>query len=59
MPAGTYEDVISCQSVTVGSDGMAQISITNEEEPVFAICEGCDCSEPPVVTATPEPGTFL
>ncbi|KAK8405762.1 hypothetical protein O3P69_001926 [Scylla paramamosain] len=55
MPAGTYQDVVSCQSVTVGGDGTAHVSITNEEEPVFAICQGCDCTEPPVVTATPEP----
>ncbi|KAK3852672.1 hypothetical protein Pcinc_040753 [Petrolisthes cinctipes] len=55
MPAGTYEEVVSCQSVTVNGDGTALVSITNEEEPVFAICEGCDCSEPPTVTATPDP----
>ncbi|KAK8732749.1 hypothetical protein OTU49_006906 [Cherax quadricarinatus] len=55
MPAGTYEDVVSCQSVTVQSDGTVQVTITNEEEPVFAICVGCDCSEPPIVTATPQP----
>lgn len=56
MPAGTYQDVVSCQEVTVNGDGSVHISITNEEEPVFAICVGCDCSEPPVVTATPGPG---
>ncbi|XP_047486576.1 alpha-amylase-like [Penaeus chinensis] len=55
MPAGTYQDVVSCQDVTVNGDGSVHISITNEEEPVFAICVGCDCSEPPVVTATPGP----
>lgn len=58
MPAGTYQDVVSCQEVTVNGDGSVHISITNEEEPVFAICVGCDCSEPPVVTATPGPGEF-
>nr|AWU67110.1 putative alpha-amylase [Crangon crangon] len=55
MPAGTYEDIISCQSVTVKGDGTVQVSITNEEEPVFAICQGCDCSDIPIVTATPGP----
>ncbi|CAL4138325.1 unnamed protein product, partial [Meganyctiphanes norvegica] len=59
MPAGTYEDVVSCQQVTVGADGTAQISITNEDEPVMAICVGCDCSAPPVVTATPGPDHTL
>ncbi|XP_064112997.1 alpha-amylase-like isoform X2 [Macrobrachium nipponense] len=55
MPQGTYEDIVSCQSVTVNGDGTVEISITNEDEPVFAICVGCDCSEPPIVTATPGP----
>lgn len=59
LPAGTYEDVVSCQQVTVAADGTAQISITNEDEPVMAICVGCDCSAPPIVTATPGPDHTL
>ncbi|KAK7085956.1 hypothetical protein SK128_005871 [Halocaridina rubra] len=55
MPAGAYEDIVSCQTVNVNADGTALISISNEEEPVLAICQGCTCEEPPVVTATPGP----
>ena len=52
MPAGTYEELITCAQITVGADGSASVSITNEEEPVFAICQGCTCGEAPIVTAT-------
>ncbi|XP_071515964.1 alpha-amylase-like isoform X2 [Panulirus ornatus] len=45
LPAGTYEDVVSCMSVTVKDDGTAEIS-TREEQPVLAICVACNCSEP-------------
>ena len=57
MPAGTYEELITCAQITVGADGSASISITNEEEPVFAICQGCTCDDAPTVTATQGPGT--
>ncbi|XP_064112999.1 alpha-amylase-like isoform X2 [Macrobrachium nipponense] len=44
MPPGDYEDIVSCRPVTVRSDGTVQISVASEEEPVFAICQGCVCS---------------
>ena len=47
---------MTCHSVTVGGDGNAHISITDESEPVFAICQGCSCDDAPIVTATPNPG---
>lgn len=50
LPAGTYCNIIDdCKtSVTVGSDGRARIQINNYEEPILAICVGCDSSSPPV-----------
>ncbi|KAL7644676.1 UNVERIFIED_CONTAM: hypothetical protein RMT77_004217 [Armadillidium vulgare] len=54
LPAGTYEELISCKSVTVEADGTALVEIDNEDEPVFAICQGCSCEDAAVVTATPE-----
>ncbi|XP_069188090.1 alpha-amylase [Procambarus clarkii] len=44
MPAGTYCELISscANTVTVNGDGTAQITINNSEEPMFAICAGCD-----------------
>ncbi|CAG0887414.1 unnamed protein product [Darwinula stevensoni] len=43
MPEGTYCNVIDgCETeVTVESDGTARIQITNPEEPILAICQGC------------------
>ena len=56
MPAGTYKDIITCNDVTVNADGSANVFIPNQDEPVFAICQGCTCDDAPVVTATPGPG---
>ncbi|KAA0192642.1 hypothetical protein HAZT_HAZT001198 [Hyalella azteca] len=56
MPAGTYSELVTCADVTVNGDGTAQITITNEEEPIFAICQGCSCDDAPIVTATQGPG---
>ena len=43
LPAGSYCNIIDdCQtSVEVGGDGMADISIDNDDEPILAICVGC------------------
>ncbi|XP_037799098.1 alpha-amylase-like [Penaeus monodon] len=61
MPAGTYCELISgcANQVTVNGDGTAQISINNSDEPIFAICVGCDGNGPTVdpnqPTTTPGP----
>ncbi|XP_050739705.1 alpha-amylase-like [Eriocheir sinensis] len=60
LPAGTYCELISgcSQMVTVNGDGTAQITINNSEDPIFAICVGCDGSGPtidPSLTTTPGP----
>ncbi|ROT61945.1 amylase [Penaeus vannamei] len=61
MPAGTYCELISgcANQVTVNGDGTAQISIHNSDEPIFAICVGCDGNGPTVdpnqPTTTPGP----
>lgn len=55
LPAGTYSELVTCASVTVGADGNAMVSITNEEEPIFAICQDCTCDEAAIVTATADP----
>ena len=56
VPSGTYQELVTCADVTVGADGTAMITITNEEEPIFAICQGCVCDDAPTVTATHGPG---
>jgi alpha-amylase len=55
LPAGTYSELVTCSEVTVAADGTALVTITNEEEPIFAICQGCDCGDAPIVTATGGP----
>nr|QJE50400.1 alpha amylase-related protein [Diaphanosoma celebensis] len=61
MPAGTYCNIIDdcASSVTVGSDGRAQISISNYEEPILAICVGCSADGWPTAGpgATTTPGS--
>jgi len=59
LPSGTYQDIINGGTVTVNGDGTAQISINNGEDPMFAICVGCDGNGPTVdpnaPTTTPGP----
>ncbi|XP_042220003.1 alpha-amylase-like [Homarus americanus] len=60
LPAGQYCELIShcANKVTVNGDGTARIIINNSEEPIFAICAGCDGVEPTVSpdhTTTPHP----
>jgi alpha-amylase len=38
-------------SITVGSDGKAQVTINNYEEPMFAACVGCETGPVPTATA--------
>lgn len=57
LPTGTYSELITCSDVTVEADGTAMITIINEEEPVFAICQGCSCDDAPIVTATQGTGS--
>ncbi|CAG0902207.1 unnamed protein product [Darwinula stevensoni] len=64
MPAGTYCNIIDgCASqVTVNGDGNAQIRITNADEPILAICQGCDgdtwpTPDPTATTQSTEPTT--
>ncbi|CAG0879313.1 unnamed protein product [Darwinula stevensoni] len=61
MPAGTYCNIIDdcATQVTVNGDGTAQIVITNSEDPILAICQGCngETFPTPDPTATTEPTT--
>ena len=43
MPAGTYCNIMDgcATQVRVNSDGTAKIQISNSEEPILAICQGC------------------
>ena len=56
MLEGTYQDIISCNKVTVQGNGEVVVSITDEEEPVLAICQDCKCSDVPVAEEIPLKG---
>ena len=53
LPAGMYCNIIDdcATSITVGSDGKAQVTINNYEEPMFAACVGCETGLVPTATA--------
>lgn len=62
LPAGKYCNLIdSCKtSLEVGSDGMAHVHLDNYEDPVLAVCVGCDSDSPtppPVDPTTQGPTT--
>jgi alpha-amylase len=48
LPAGTYCNLIdNCKtSLTVGADGKANVKIDNYEDPILAVCVGCDATSP-------------
>lgn len=60
LPAGTYCNIIDdcVTSITVGSDGFANVVIDNYDEPILAVCLGCGTgsgTRPPTVPTTTGP----
>ena len=43
LPAGSYCNLVDgcATSLEVGGDGMADVSIESEDEPILAVCVGC------------------
>ena len=55
LPAGTYCNLIDdCKtSLQVGGDGKANVHIDNYEDPILAVCVGCDDGDTPTQPTSP------